>query len=237
MREVHGNIRNSDMNKTIVMDKVFSIYTKLPHCLILRGKHIRDVRGRFDRENLADISIISTNCAGGEICYLLDIGFRTPFVNISMSRREYIELVSHLREYMELPLTVTHNAAGSCTGVLKGDGLETVTISFPHDSDPETVVRTWERRKARINYEKLVLLADDRGLEEEDFQKFDRVPAFRKLCLTAADRSADYSWCFQLKEYAGEKEVGKYNDKSADGLWKFTKIWDYVSWLNGALQS
>lgn len=26
---------------------------------------------------------------------------------------------------------------------------------------------------------------------------------------------------------------GEYNGKSLDGLWKFTKMWDYVSFLNG----
>ncbi len=221
------------MNKVILADKLFAFYTKLPHCLILRRRHMRDVRKRFDRERLKDISVISTNCAGGEICYLLDIGFRSPFVNISMDRSEFIRMCARLKEYMELSLQVQKNETGSCEGILEGKCLPPVTIRFPHDTEPETVVKNWERRKNRINYDKLVLIVDDRGLNEKDFEIFDQIPAFRKVCLTADDRSERWSWCFQMLEYAGETEVGEYNAKSSDGLWAFCKTWDYVSWLNG----
>ncbi len=221
------------MNKAILADRIFSVYTKLPHCLILRGKHMKDVRRRFDRERLQDISIISTNCVGGEISYLLDIGFRSPFVNISMDRKDFIQTVEHLKEYMELPIQISSVENGSCVGILKSDSLPAVTIRFPHDKDPERAAGNWERRKQRINYEKLVLITDDRGVSEEDLKRLDAVPAFRKICLTAKDHSAQYPWCHQLKTYAGEDKVGEYNAKSKDGLWVFTKFWDYVSWLNG----
>ncbi len=222
------------MNKSILADKVFSVYTNLPHCIILRNRHMKEVRRRFDREHLEDISIISTNCVGGEISYLLNLGFRSPFVNISMNRREFVQLASELKRYMELPLQVRKNENGSCTGVLEGAGLPAVTIHFPHDSSPVTVVRNWERRKSRINYDRLVLIVDDRGLTEEDLELYDRIPAFRKICLTASREYARrYGWCHQIRAYEGEKMAGKYNAKSADGLWKFTKLWDYVSWLNG----
>ena len=45
--------------------------------------------------------------------------------------------------------------------------------------------------------------------------------------------SHEYSFCYQLKEYKDRNRTGEYNGKSLDGLWKFTKMWDYVSFLNG----
>ena len=43
----------------------------------------------------------------------------------------------------------------------------------------------------------------------------------------------EYEFCHQLTEYEGQNYTGGYNGKSLDGLWKFTKMWDYVSFLNG----
>ena len=221
------------MNKTILADKIFAIYTKLPHCLILRSRHMKDVRRRFDRDKLKDISVISANCVGGEICFLLGIGFRSPFVNISMDRAAFIRMVSRLKEYMELPLEVHVNETESCTGSLQGPDLPAIEIRFPHDADPAKVAENWERRKKRINYDKLVLIVDDKGLKEADYRLYDQLPAFRKICLTAADLSDRYAWAYQMKEYAGAEKTGEYNAKSKDGLWVFTKTWDYTSWLNG----
>lgn len=49
------------MNNAILQDKIFAFYTKLPHCLICRKKHIRDVRSRFHYDGLSDISIFAAN--------------------------------------------------------------------------------------------------------------------------------------------------------------------------------
>ena len=45
------------MNNAILQDKVCKFYTKLPHCIICRKKHIKDVRSRFNYSDLSDISI------------------------------------------------------------------------------------------------------------------------------------------------------------------------------------
>ena len=114
-----------------------------------------------------------------------------------------------------------------------GGGLKEIEIRFPHDTDCDKVLQKWNERCRRINYEKIVLINDDKGLEEKDYKAYAAIPAFRKILFTAKDRSCDYDFCYQLKEYEGKKETGGYNSKSLDGLWKFTKMWDYVSFLNG----
>lgn len=112
-------------------------------------------------------------------------------------------------------------------------GLKEVEIRFPHDTDCESVKKKWAERCKRVNYEKIVLINDDKGLTVSDYEAYKAIPAFRKILFTAKDMSGEYEFCHQLAEYDGQTYTGSYNGKSLDGLWKFTKMWDYVSFLNG----
>lgn len=223
------------MNNAILQDKIFAFYTKLPHCLICRKKHIRDVRSRFHYDELSDISIFAANCVGGEIYSLLGLNFTSPLINISINRDSFITMCAHLKKYLSQPINVTVASTGNCIGIISGGGttLPEIEVRFPHDTDPEEVQKKWKRRCARVNYDKLVFINDDKGLTEADFAAYDAIPAFRKICLTSKDMNDRYDWCFRLKEYEGKECTGEYNGKSLNGLWKFTKIWDYVSFLNG----
>jgi uncharacterized protein (DUF1919 family) len=61
---------------------------------------------------------------------------------------------------------------------------------------------------------------------------------FIELCSKLkASQNLEYSWAFQMKEYISQPCTGEYNAKSFEGLWKFTKMWDYVSFLNGSADS
>ncbi len=221
------------MNGSILQDKIFKFYTKLPHCLICRHKHMASVRSRFNYKDLSDISIFAANCIGGELYYLLGLRFTSPLINISINRDQFVTLCSNLKEYMSCPLSVTVEN-GICVGKIGGgSGLEEIEIRFPHDTDCEKVLKKWMERCQRINYNKIVLINDDKGLEPKDYIAYAAIPAFRKILFTAKDMSHEYSFCYQLKEYKDRNRTGEYNGKSLDGLWKFTKMWDYVSFLNG----
>ena len=96
-------------------------------------------------------------------------------------------------------------------------------------------MKKWKKRCKRVNYNKLALICDDKGLKPEDYEKYDKVSAYRKIMLTS--QNLEYSWAFQMKEYISQPCTGEYNAKSFEGLWKFTKMWDYVSFLNGSADS
>ena len=223
------------MNRWVLVDRLFKTYRKLPHCRFCRKRHIQMARSRFDYDNLNDISIFSTNCIGGEIYSLLGLPFRSPLINASMDRRAFIKLCASLHEYLALPLRVERLENGSCLGRLGGGHLPDIEMRFVHGTDPQAVKADWERRCRRVNYQKLVLIVDDRGLNAEDLALYNTIPALRKICLMGGGNALgrDYEWCCRLPAYAGQPRSGKYHRKSLDGLWEFTKIWDYVAFLNG----
>lgn len=107
------------MNNAILQDKLFKIYTKLPHCMVYRKRHISDVRSRFNYDELSDISIFSANCIGGELYYLLGLKFTSPLINISISRNQFITLCSNLKEYLNQPISVSFRN-GMCVGKIGG---------------------------------------------------------------------------------------------------------------------
>ena len=220
------------MNNAILQDKIFKFYTKLPHCIICRNRHIKKARSQFNYDELSDISIFAANCIGGELYYLLGLRFTSPLINISINRDQFITLCASLKEYLSQPISVSMRN-GMCVGKIGGGRLKEVEIRFPHDTDCESVERKWIERCKRVNYEKLVLIEDDKGLTSADYEAYKAIPAFRKILFTAKDLSKEYDFCHQLKAYEDRSRTGEYNGKSFDGLWKFTKMWDYVSFLNG----
>ena len=94
----------------------------------------------------------------------------------------------------------------------------------------------FERRKKRIHYDKLIFITDDQGMDDASYERFDELQAWRKICFTAKNRSAQYPWCYQLKIYSDREKTGHYNDKDwRNGLWMFIRYFDFVTFLNSDL--
>ena len=107
------------MKNAILQDKIFRLYTKLPHCIICRRRHIKDVRSRFNYDELSDVSIFAANCIGGELYYLLGLKFQSPLINISINRDQFIVLCANLKEYLSQPISVSMRD-GMCVGKIGG---------------------------------------------------------------------------------------------------------------------
>ncbi len=225
------------MNRTILMDKLWRIYFLLPHCQFNMKRNRAESRKEFNYEKNSDISLITANCIGGEIYSILGLPFRSPLINTAMNRKQFITMCQKLKEYMELPLRLSQPAEGVLIGKLGNDLLPDVEIHFDHDNDPQTVLEKWERRKKRINWEKIILICDDKDIDEEDYERFDRIIGYSKIMLTALDLSDRYLWAHQLKPYANQGKTGAYNGKSYKGGWKFQYMWNFVEFLNKSYSS
>ena len=113
---------------------------------------------------------------------------------------------------------------------LEPKGLPVIRIRFNHDTNYDVVKENWEKRVKRINYDKLVFICDDLGLDESDYKKFDSVKAFKKIMLTS--KEIGYPWAKILPSYAGMPYVGGYFDKDFyRGIWNFEKEWNYCDFL------
>ena len=217
-------------NKAIISDKVFHLLSKLPHSKYYQKKFRSEPRMKMDGVNM-DMSIIATNCVGGEIYHILGRKFNTPFINVSIPRKHFITMACHFKEYMTAPYRL--EKAQTVNGVylyLETEGLPVVRIRFPHDTEKTVVKANWDKRVKRINYDKLAFICDDRGLDESDYKEYDKVKGYKKIMLTS--KEIGYPWGKVLSAYRGKPCCGDYNYKDYfRGLWKFEKEWDYWNFL------
>ena len=214
-------------------DKVWKLYRCLPHCDIARMIEQHRIIKAFDYINDSDISIFAVNCIGGELYSELMLQFNSPLINTSIDRGKFVTLCQGLKKNILSPYHLDREE-DILVLVLETPSGE-IHIKFPHQTNSLELKEEWERRKKRINWDKIVLITDDRGCSEEMIAAFDQIPAYKKALLTSSSELADkYECCIFLPKYAGQECVGKYNEKNwLTGLWRFQTEWDYLSFLKG----
>lgn len=207
----------------------WKVWWNTPWCVINRNCKIRNARKNFDYDKNKDISIIATNCIGGEIYSVLGLQFTSPFINCSLARNDFVRLAANFREYMGGELKdFFYNARGELSCYLSCDGLEPLAISWPHDNSKESIVKNFEKRSKRVNYDKLVFITDDIGLKEESYEIFENIQAYKKVIISSAQCDKEYDFIEKLNR----DTVQGLQYKMLSGVFRFQKIWDFVKWFN-----
>lgn len=219
------------INFEIVSDRIFKLIRMLPHSRYYQKKYRTRPRVLLRNVN-TDISIIATNCVGGEIYHILGRKFNTPFINNFMEREKFVEMAYRFDDYIRAPFRIENAENGvGLKLILTPKDLPEIDIKFPHDNNHEVLRNNWEKRLKRINFDKLVFICDDRGLNQYYYELYDRVKAYKKIMLTSKD--IGYEWATILSSYAGKPFVGHYNYKDfIKGIWNFEKEWDYGKFLS-----
>ena len=223
--------------KPIIRNYVWKILWSLPHCKINQMKYKKKYRRGFDYENNSDISIISTNCIGGELYNLLGLRFNSPTINISMGRNDFVNFCIDLKGFMQSKLeNIEKNKDGGLKATLCSPNGKTVKISFPHETKETEVFNNWEKRKKRINYDKLYIISDDVNLKSENYKRFGEIPCLKKIMFTSRDYSGkEYGeFTYYLDRYKNERCVGKYQEKTLKGIYRFQEMWDPVKWFENS---
>lgn len=176
-----------------------------------------------------DYSIITPTCLGGELYSLIGERFGSPFINCQIRRHDFVNIICNLQIYLEAPFEIRDNY-GFITLTLTPDSLPEAEIHFPHDSDSELVRINWIKRRVRVNYNRLVIILDDRGTIKEDIERFSKIKCLKKVFLTS--KKLDFDFCQIIESYRGDKSVGAYYEKDfIRGLWRFEYQWDYMKFL------
>lgn len=190
--------------------------------------HIRGIKCR-------DFSIIASNCTGTLPYRFLKMPYLTPTVNLFFHAPCYIKFASRLEHYLAQELEFVpssrypqaHDTHAKFNSYPIGV-LDDIEIHFMHYKSEDEARDKWNRRKARINREKLIFAFTDRDLcTPELMQQFDNLPG-QKILLTA-------HICPWLKSavhvpaYRGQTEMG-------DGYSNFDTLShvDYRELIDGA---
>lgn len=134
-----------------------------------------------------DISIISNNCIGADICHNLGLRFNSPTVNMQILPEDFIRFISDLPRYLQEDVTEykilsTEDKHKVERMFRRGGDFDfpfgkcgDILLCFQHYKTFQEALAAWNRRRERVNLRKLgIILIQDQRYEEE-IRKFDEV--------------------------------------------------------------
>ena len=161
-----------------------------------------------------EITIISQNCIGGVFYCDMGIPMQSPTVNLFMIQPDFIRFVNNLEHYLAVELEM-HWEKEYPIG-----RLDDLTIHFMHYSNCKEARDAWNRRKQRVNFEKLLIVATDRnGFDDSVFDAWKKIP-HPKILFTASKKYAEeagsvffpgYSECIFVPDLIEKREFYKDN--------------------------
>lgn len=131
--------------------------------------------------NNDDFSIISNNCWGGVASEYFGLRKNSPTVGCYFFAEDYLKFISNLRYYLSLEIQmIPASQARHKNQMPPGDmeapvgTLDDVEIVFLHYKDPQVAKAKWESRKARVNYDNLIVkFSESNYCTEEHLRRFD----------------------------------------------------------------
>lgn len=145
----------------------------------LRMKRDKKIQQIHSTVKPNDVTIISQNCIGGVFYHDLGMQFLSPTINLFIREPDFVRFALNLRHYMECTLEMRWEEEYPV------GRLDDIEIYFMHYETCKEAKELWNRRKQRINWDKIVVLSTDReGFDETVFRKWKQIP-YPKVLFTA----------------------------------------------------
>lgn len=184
-----------------------------------------------------DVTILANNCNAGFIYHDLGLQFLSPTINLFFYKDHFFTFLEHLDEYLaeeirecmspqhkpEIPYPVC-NLGGK-------NSLPIIELHFNHYHSFKEAHDTWEKRKLRVNPDKIfVLFAFSDDTDEAWIARFDKIRIRNKIALVNRP-FPQYASAYYIKgfEKTGLGMAGDYDNLL--GRRKYDHF-DFVKWLN-----
>ncbi len=144
-----------------------------------RTKNQKIIRQVKDKLRNSDVTLISQNCIGGVFYHDMGMEFLSPTINLFFKAADFVKFVKGLDHYLACEPDMRW-------GLEYPIGrLDDIDVYFMHYNTCEEAKAAWERRKKRINRDKIVVLSTDmEGFDEAVFEQWKTIP-FPKVLFTA----------------------------------------------------
>lgn len=186
-----------------------------------------------------DFTIISNNCWAGHVYRRYGINYNTPTVGMYFFPEEYLKFISNLKENVNLPMKFIPafqsrhyqrlqelNQTNVPIAVL-GDDIEIVMLHYHSEKE---VIEKWNRRKARINWNHLLVKNTmQNGMTEEQVRRYDALPFAHKIIFVPYKMDG-------VKSAIWYKSDCK-SDRVLDDIVNFNKYIDLTEWLNSSYKT
>ncbi|WP_301099043.1 DUF1919 domain-containing protein [Otariodibacter sp.] len=193
--------------------------------------YLRNWKNTKNRKRLKakNITVLSSNCIGGFVLHDLNQKFNSPFINLYLTAKDFIQYLKHIEYYhnQSLQFITTEKRYP----VAKLDNL---TIHFMHYHSEQEAKDKWENRTKRMSLENLFIVMTDRdGCTYQDLVEFDNLPFKHKIIFTHQPhpelKSTVYIAGFEQNGMVGDLfEYTGLNGK------RYYDYFDFVDWFNQA---
>ena len=183
-------------------------------------------------------TLVCSNCIGGFLYHWLGLQFRSPFINLYMTDKDFLIAMENWDSFWKTEIKEVTNSEYNYP---LGEGYQGVKIHFMHYQSFDEAKSAWDRRKIRINTNNMVVILANYEGDPDILQRFDMLPFKNKIVFVdepTSEKSAIY-----LKKYKiFKKKCNKRNKISNIFLTqnyitgkRFIDQFDYVDYLNKML--
>lgn len=164
----------------------------------------------------SQLSIFSINCFGGSLSHTLALPFRSPFVNLYLSNKDFVKFLENPHFYFGKELVYHGQKMDSKkTYYFPVAAMDDVLLNMMHYKNFEDSVINWEKRKTRINWYNLFVVMW--ATSQEELEKFDSLPYGKKACFVPFESDLDSAFYVNPKIRSDlNRFVDIFND-SANG--------------------
>lgn len=158
-------------------------------------KNERTVKAVRSRLKNTDMSIIAQNCIGGVFAHDMNLQFCSPTVNLYIPAADFVRFVNGLEYYLAAELEL-HQGEQYPVG-----RIDDVELHFVHYETCEQAKESWERRKKRVDLNRVLVLSTDRdGFNTAVFEQWKTI-RYPKLLFTARREFADHPDVLYFPKY------------------------------------
>lgn len=142
-----------------------------------------------------DFTIISNNCWGGTVYQSYGLKYNTPTIGLYFIANDYIKFIYNIKEYLSYDLQFI-KFSESKKAKLTGEKLnypvgklKDIEIYFMHYKTEEEAKEKWDRRKKRINWNRIIYKFSNQNFcTQKDVENFMKLPSENKICFVNNER-------------------------------------------------
>lgn len=191
------------------------------------------LKRKWDRKTLRKpgFTVIANDCWGGELYHYFNLPYNTPFVGLYLMAPCFIRFLKNPDYYLSLELSFRQTSTYAEVEQTRAKHpikfpvgvLDDIEIQFMHYKTEEEARQKWNRRKQRMNKNRIFVKFDGSkdGANDALIDEFDRLP-YAKICLVN-------------KPYPLASSAVFVPDWEQDGAKMFAKtmrVFNVKKWLN-----
>ena len=176
-----------------------------------------NIRRAYNKKRIKsrDFTVISNNCWAGKLYQYLDMPYLSPTIGLYFFADDYIRFLKNLQYYISLDLEFISIEESKYRDELirrKHDSaplakLDDVEIVFLHYKTKEEAKEKWNRRRQRINWDKMYFKFSKMNFcTEEHLKAFDELPFHHKFMLNNR-KPTQYKCEYYWNGKSNEKEI------------------------------